>query len=66
MECQVSQKVMSAYVDDELDSSSMVQVAAHLAACPVCTNACEYLVGFRRAIKMHGTRYSAPGQLASV
>ena len=64
MECQVSQKVMSAYVDDELGSSSMVQVAAHLAVCPVCTNACEHLLGFRRAIKTHGTRYSAPGQLA--
>ena len=64
MECQVSQKVMSAYVDDELDSSSMVQVAAHLAVCPVCTNACEHLLGFRRAIKTHGTRYSSPDQLA--
>jgi anti-sigma factor RsiW len=63
MECQVSQKVMSAYVDDELDCSSMAQVAAHLAVCPVCTNACEHLLGFRRAIKTRGTRYSAPGHL---
>jgi anti-sigma factor RsiW len=64
MECQESQNLMSAYVDDELDSSSMVQVAAHLADCPVCTNAWEHLLSFRRASKTHGTRFSAPSLLA--
>jgi anti-sigma factor RsiW len=64
MECQESQNLMPADIDHELDSPSIVQVAAHLADCPVCANACEHLVSFRRAINTLGTRYSAPSHLA--
>lgn len=63
MECKESQNLMSAYIDDALDSSTANQLAMHLANCPACTNVCEEMLGLRTAIKTHAMRYIAPSHL---
>ncbi len=63
MECKESQSLMAAYVDDELDSSSAIRYAAHLAECPTCTDAYRLLLELHNAIKTNGIRYMAPGHL---
>jgi len=63
MECNESLSLMSAYVDDELDSSSAIRFATHLAGCPACTLAYEEMQELHTTIKTHGIRYTAPSHL---
>lgn len=63
MDCKESESLMAAYVDDELDSSSAIRYAAHLAECPACTDAYRQMLELHNTIKTHGIRYTAPSHL---
>lgn len=63
MDCKESQRLMSAYVDDGLDSSEAIRCADHLAECATCSEAYRQMLDVRAAIKTHGIRYAAPGHL---
>ena len=63
VDCKESESLMSAYLDDELDSAAAIRFATHLAACAACNDAYRQLTALRAALRTHGTRYAAPEHL---
>lgn len=63
MDCSKSLNLMSAYIDDELDSSIAIVLATHLANCSACDNAYERMLNLRTTIKQHTHRHVAPTRL---
>jgi len=63
MNCKESCNLMSAYVDNELDSSDAIKVAAHIAECATCAATYEETLKLRAAIKDHAISYQAPSHL---
>lgn len=63
MDCNESQKWMSAYLDEEADPSGAASFAEHLLTCAACNKEYEELKQLRTTLNLHGTNYSAPGHL---
>ena len=41
MDCNETKRLLDAYVDDELELTRLLDLEAHLAACPACNKAAE-------------------------
>ncbi|PRC90808.1 anti-sigma factor family protein [Solimicrobium silvestre] len=63
MDCNESQKLMSAYLDEELDPSSAAKYAEHLLSCTACNSQYEELLRLGSTLKTHSTNYTAPSHL---
>jgi anti-sigma factor (TIGR02949 family) len=63
MNCEESQNLMSAYLDEELDPSAAAGYAAHLASCEACSKSYERLIALRATVKSNAEYYAAPEAL---
>jgi len=63
MDCNESQKVMSAYLDEELDPSIAADCAEHLEICIACNKKYEDLTSVGRTVKRDGIKFLAPEHL---
>ncbi|WLI91145.1 anti-sigma factor [Massilia sp. R2A-15] len=63
MECKHSQEWMSAYLDEELEASTRVQVEIHLAGCAQCAQTLAQLQALRTRLAGHAMRYAAPAHM---
>ncbi|HWZ46733.1 MAG TPA: anti-sigma factor [Herbaspirillum sp.] len=63
MNCNESQNLMSACLDNELDAPVMAEYAAHLASCQTCSTAFERLSNLQVAVRSNARAYTAPDSL---
>src|SRR6185312_10055342 len=63
MDCKESRDMMSAYVDNELDASDAIRVAAHIAGCADCAAVHDGMRFSKAAIADHAVRHQAPSHL---
>lgn len=63
MECRHAQEFISAYLDQELDPASAMQMATHLDSCAACRAALEELRTLRAGVNSQATQYKAPEHL---
>jgi anti-sigma factor RsiW len=63
MDCNESQKLMSAYLDGELEPSAATDYAAHLASCAACQGEYTRLVDLQTSVKVHAACFAAPAAL---
>ncbi len=63
MDCKQAHNLMAAYLDDELDPSSMLGFSAHLAQCQACNAAYQQMAAVSTTLKTHATRHVAPSHL---
>jgi anti-sigma factor RsiW len=62
MSCQWREKV-AGYVDDELPAREHQEFSAHLSACAECLAAVSAQMELKKAVRIAGTRFSAPPEL---
>ena len=62
MSCEWRDKV-ALYVDDELDAGAREKFGGHLAGCPECTAAVNTQTELKKALRVAGKRFYAPGEL---
>lgn len=63
MQCQESEKLLDAYVDNEVDLAQSVALEDHLAGCPGCAQIVEGRRALKSAIRNADLRYDAPPEL---
>src|ERR1700693_5653272 len=63
MNCNESQNLMSAYLDNELDAAATAEYAAHLASCQACSTAFAHLLNLQVAVRTNAAAYAAPDSL---
>lgn len=64
MSCPWREKV-ALFVDDELDASAQAEFAAHVGTCPECVAAVSDQMALKKALRVAGTRFTAPPELRS-
>ena len=62
MSCEWREKV-AGYVDDELPSAEQQEFSAHLNACPECLAGVAAQTELKKAVRLAGTRFTAPPEL---
>jgi anti-sigma factor RsiW len=65
MDCQEAQELLHAYVDDELDLVTSLEVERHLQECPACTAAQARLQSVRAALRGGALVFTPPPDLES-
>jgi hypothetical protein len=60
MDCNETKRLLTAYVDGELELTRQLDMEAHLAACSTCKNAAEAAINFRYSIRVNMPVYKAP------
>lgn len=63
MECNEAQKLISAYLDEELDPVNVANFEQHLAVCKPCHDGYEQVVRLRTQLQLNLTKYTAPSHL---
>lgn len=63
MNCDEARKFLHAYLDDELDLATALQVEAHLPDCARCRNELESARAVQRAVVQSAPYYPAPAEL---
>lgn len=63
MNCHESKKLMSAYVDKELDDREAALCADHIQNCHACTEEYEKLTKLHTTLKLNAANYKAPSHL---
>jgi len=63
MNCTRARQVMDACLDEELDSSTRLEVVEHLAQCPNCARAQAERAALGQRIRANVQRYTAPPEL---
>lgn len=62
MSCEWREKIGS-YVDEELAPAAQQELSAHLAGCSECTAAVAEHLAIKKAVRVAGSRFSAPPEL---
>ena len=63
MSCELTQRYVPGYLDDELDLVRTIEMEAHLKACLACTQELENLKELRFALQRNSLAYAAPAAL---
>lgn len=63
MNCDDARVLMHAFLDDELDLATGVELERHLAGCPACAREYEAMAAMRSRLKDHAFRFDAPAAL---
>ena len=63
MTCELTQRYVPGYLDGELDLVRMIEMEAHLKACPACALELESLGALRAALQCSSLAYPAPAAL---
>ncbi|NLN62727.1 MAG: hypothetical protein GX146_07600 [Myxococcales bacterium] len=63
MTCAITRKFVDAYMDEELDAATVLQLDAHLAACDSCRDLLNLKQAMKREIRDIGLRTAAPDAL---
>jgi anti-sigma factor RsiW len=63
MTCDEARQLLHAYIDDELDLATALQIEAHLPGCPKCQKELEAARAAGRAAAQPGVYYAAPAEL---
>lgn len=63
MDCNESQSLMTAYIDGELEPSSVILLRTHLDTCAECTEAYRQMRGVQETVKTHAAYHAAPSHL---
>ena len=63
MTCEQAHQLLHAYLDDELDLTTALQIEAHLPGCPKCRKELEAARAAGRAVAQPAIYYPAPSQL---
>lgn len=63
MQCQESNKMLDAYVDNEIDVLQSVALEEHVASCAECQQKLQSRQALRKSIHGAGLRYTAPPEL---
>jgi anti-sigma factor RsiW len=63
MNCNEAHQFLHAYIDDELDIATALQIKAHLPGCPKCQKELEAARAVGRAVGQPAVYYSAPSEL---
>lgn len=63
MQCQESNKMLDAYVDNEIDVLQSVALEEHVAGCAECHQKLQSRQALRKSIQSAGLRYTAPPEL---
>jgi anti-sigma factor RsiW len=63
MDCIESKRLIEVYIDGELELSRVLEVEAHVAACPTCKSVVEAAIEFRNSVRMDWPRHNAPPEL---
>jgi anti-sigma factor RsiW len=61
--CELTQRYVSGYLDGELDLVRTIEMEAHLKGCPACAQELESLKALRAALQRNSLAYSAPAAL---
>ena len=60
MNCALALRMLDAYVDEELDSTTADDVEGHIASCPACAAVHSQRTAMRSALRTSGLRHAAP------
>jgi anti-sigma factor RsiW len=63
MDCNETERLLDAYIDDEVELTRLLELEAHLAACSACSAAAEAAINFRYLVRMNTPLYTAPPEL---